>query len=196
MTDIDIDFADPDAALAGVQHVRAILPHGVRQKHSTGVYFHDIPAHPLDGMAVWDHKEAGRRGYFKIDFLHNTIYDHIRDEAHLQRLLDTEPPWEAFEDPLIVQQLAQINKPHAVAVVCAIKPKCIEDLAVCVALIRPGKRHLIGRSRPEIDREIWQPPATGADDEEGDYVFKHSHAVAYAASIVVQLNLMLEQVDD
>lgn len=190
MTDIDIDFADPEAALDGVRHVRAVN-RGGRQKHISGVYFHDIPVDPLDGLAVWEHKEAERRGYFKIDLLHNTIYHDIRDEAHLQRLLDTEPPWEAFDDPYVVEQLAQIGN-HFTAVK-AIKPRCIEDLAVCVAIIRKGKKHLLGRSRQEIDREIWLPPAVQTDDP--GYAYKRPHALAYAASIVVQLNLMLEQVD-
>jgi hypothetical protein len=190
MTDIDIDFADPEAALHGVQHVRATLRE-TRQKHNTAVYFHDIPVDPLDGMAVWDHKEAARRGFFKIDFLHNTIYHDIRDEAHLQRLLDTEPPWEAFEDRLVVEQLTQIG--NHFATVRTIKPKCIEDVAVCVAIIRKGKKHLIGRSRQEIDQEIWQPLPPS---DEPDYMYKRPHALAYAASIVVQLNLMLEQINE
>jgi hypothetical protein len=191
MTDIDIDFADVEAALDGVRHVRAVQG-DARQKHNSGIYFHDIPIDPLDGMAVWDHKEAARRGYFKIDFLHNTIYDDIRDETHLQRLQDTEPPWEAFEDRYVVERLAQIG--NWFHVVRMLKPQCLEDLAVCVAIIRKGKKHLIGRSRQEIDQQIWLPPPVSDDDP--DYVFKRSHALAYATSIVVQLNLMLEQVDD
>lgn len=179
--DIDIDFADRKQALADLDHVRAALK-GERAPHNSAVYFQDIPADPLDGMAVWDYKEAEAKGYFKVDFLNNSIYKGVRDETHLVQLLTREPAWESFEDRLIVERLAHLSRHFDV--VRQIKPRSIIDLAVCLAIIRPGKTHLIGRRRAEIDREIWIKPQTD------DYHFKRSHAIAYAASIVVQLNLL------
>ncbi len=64
----------------------------------------------------------------------------------------------------------------------------MSDLALCLALIRPGKRHLVGRPRAEIEADIWTP------DTEG-YQFKRSHAFAYALSLAVQMNLMSEALE-
>jgi len=60
-------------------------------------------------------------------------------------------------------------------------------LAMVLALIRPGKRHLVGYEWPIVEADIW----TNTDGEEG-YVFKKAHAVSYAHVVVVQLNLLLE----
>ena len=181
MTDIDIDFAQRARVVASLPCIPAALHD--RRPHPSGVYFQDIPRHPLDGMAVWEHRHAADLGYFKIDFLSTTIYDGVRDESHLVTLLTTEPKWDAFDDPMIVNQLAHLKGNFAF--VQAIRPRSIEDLAICLALIRPGKRHLINKSRADIDAELW----TKTDE----YHFKRSHAIAYAAAIVVQLNLLYER---
>lgn len=185
-TDIDIDFADRQKALEGLPHVQAVMVterHGV-QRHASGVYFQNIPVDPLTGLAAYDYETAADLGYFKIDFLNNRIYQGVRDEAHLLALMAAEPPWECFEDREIVESLAHLHAHFGT--VQAVRPRSIEDLAVVLALIRPGKKHLVGRPREEIDREIW------AKDESG-YAYKRSHAISYAMSIVVQLNLMVEE---
>ena len=93
MTDIDIDFADPTAALVGLRHVAAVVQkQDGRNSHGSGVYFQDIPVDPLDGMAAWEYKTAAERGYFKFDFLPNKIYQGLRDETHLLAMMQ-EPPW-------------------------------------------------------------------------------------------------------
>jgi len=182
-TDIDIDFADRDLALEGLQHVAAAEIRDTRRlRHLSGVYFHDIPVDPFDGLAVWDYQTATAKGYFKVDFLNNTVYRGVRDEAHLIKLLATEPPWNAFDEPDIVGNLVHIH--GYFDIVQMIRPRSIMDLAICIALPRPGKRYLIGRSRAEIVLDIWKPTEK--------YYFKKSHAVSFGASIVVQLNLMIE----
>lgn len=180
MTDIDIDLGDPQAALDGLHYVFAVDRN--RRRHPSGVYFQNIPSDPLDQMAVWDHRVAEQKGYFKIDLLHSSIYDHVRDEAHLDALLATDPPWALFADPAIVKQLAHIGRYYDI--VRTIQPQSIADLAVVIALIRPGKRHLVGRPRGEIDQEIWRPTER--------FYYKQAHATSYAAAIVVQLNLLIE----
>ena len=188
MTDIDIDFADPRAALSGVRHVAATtLEQGRRQAHISGVYFQDIPTDPLDGMAAWEYREAEQRGFFKIDFLSRPFYKNVRDEAHLVTLLTTEPPWDRLLEPAVVAKLDQIHS-HS-DIIQKIEPRSVPELAVCIALIRPGKRHLIKRPRFEILRDIWVPNPTD------NYTFKRSHAIAYAALIVVQINLLVERGD-
>jgi hypothetical protein len=184
MTDIDIDFIDRAAALDGLRHVAAVIhQQDGRAQHTSGVYFQDIPVDPLDGMAAWDFREAAEHGYFKVDFLVNQIYVGVRDETHLDALLATEPPWHVFNDRAVVSALAHISEHYNI--VRTIQPKSIEDLAVCLALIRPGKRYLIGKPRDEIDREIWTKTIK--------FYFKRSHAISYAAAIIVQLNLLIEK---
>jgi hypothetical protein len=184
MTDIDIDFADRTPALAGLRWVAAVQRRNAhRERHVSGVYFQDIPIDPLDGMAVWDYEDAADRGYFKIDCLNNLIYTGVRDEAHLIDLLVRDPPWDAFADRDIVAALAHIGGHHEIARM--IRPRSIIDLAICIALIRPGKRHLVGCSRETIDKEVWIRTEK--------YYYKKAHAVAFATAIVVQLNLLVEQ---
>lgn len=181
MTDIDIDVMQRSRVADSLSAVPAALTS--RQPHNSGLYFQDIPCDPLDGLAVWDYAQAANLGYFKIDLLPCNLYEGVRNEEHLVDLLVRDPPWHALEDPAVVNKLAHINGHFAE--VQAIRPCSIEDLAVCLAIIRPGKRHLRGRSRVEIDREIWLPTS--------EFAFKKSHSIAYAAAIVVQLNLLDER---
>lgn len=185
MPDIDIDFADRDRALDGLPHVPAtMVGRNGRTRHPTGVYFQNAPIHPMDGLCAFPHDAAGELGYFKIDLLNNSIYAGVRDEEHLRELLDREVSWDLLEEPEVVASLAHIR--NHFDIVQAVRPQSIEDLAVVLALVRPGKRHLVGRSRAQIDAEIWAPAVDDA------FTFKKAHAIAYAASIVVQLNLLIE----
>jgi hypothetical protein len=67
-------------------------------------------------------------------------------------------------------------------------PTSIEQLAAVLAMIRPAKRHLIGKPWTTVMSEVWIKP------ENNDYYFKKSHATAYAAAIVVQMNLICESI--
>lgn len=183
-TDIDIDFADRTKALKGLWYVpAAMISRGERQQHNSGVYFQDIPIDPFDHLAVYEYHDAAERGFFKLDFLPNYLYEGIRDEAHLLALHQREPIWELLEDREFVGMLAHISEHFDT--VQTIKPKSVIDLAVCLAILRPGKKHLLNSDRALIDAEIWKPTT--------DYHFKKSHAVAYACSLVVQINLIVEQ---
>lgn len=175
-------------ALMGLMHVPASMEarsgetYGEHRRHPTGVYFQNIPTDPLTAYASLPYEEAADRGYFKIDFLNNSIYNGVRDEDHLIELLNREPPWDFFDEADIVGMLAHIH--NSFGVVSMIRPRSIEDLAVILALQRPGKRHLLTAPRAEIDASIWE-----ATDK---FNFKRAHAIAYAVSIVVQLNLIVE----
>jgi hypothetical protein len=182
-TDIDIDFADRDSALVGMLHVPASkVANGKRSRHPTGVYFQDVPIDPITGQCALDFNDAGDKGYFKIDFLNNTIYSGVRDENHLIELMK-DPNWDLFLDINYVSRLAHIHGEFEL--VSKFMPISVEDLATIIALIRPAKRHLINKPRHEIMSEIWAQSSDG-------YQYKRSHAIAYAMSIVVQLNLLCE----
>lgn len=185
-TDIDIDFKDRNAALSALPHISASMVHqGKSARHNTGVYFQNIPIDPLTDHASIPYARAEDLGYFKIDFINNTVYADIKDSEHLDALMEMEPAWELLDDPDVVSMLVHIHSHFDI--VTAIKPKSVEDLSVVLALIRPGKRHLLGKSRAEIDANIWTVPS------DGSYHFKKSHSYAYAVSIVVQLNAIVER---
>lgn len=186
-TDIDIDFINRDDILRFIKHIPASTRHeNVMKKHNSGVYFQEIPHDQRTGIASIDFREAEDRGYFKVDFLNNSLYKGIVDDEHLQRLVDTEPMWELFEEEDVISQLAHVR--NHFDTVSLLKPKSILQLAAVLALIRPAKKHLIRQGWTKIDSEVWVKP----DDETG-YFFKKSHAVSYALAVVVQLNLIVEQ---
>lgn len=187
MPDIDIDFFDRTQALEKFKHVTAaIKEEDAFKKHNTGIYCTSIPHNPLTGLSTIDYKEAEDRGYFKIDFLNVSIYKDVRDEEHLKQLMETEPLWDLLEQQEFTDLLFHVNG-HS-GLMKQMKPRSIEELAMCIALIRPAKRHLIGKTWTEIGAEIWTKPTNG------DYYFKKAHAIAYAHVIVVQMNLICESV--
>lgn len=183
-TDIDIDVQDRDKVLASFKHIRALTKTDVL--HNVGVYIQDIPYDPMNNAASIDFREAEEMGFFKIDILYNSVYDDVKDEAHLDRLMNAETDWTMLHDEKVVLRLAQIRDYSKF--IRAMKPGSVTELAMAIALIRPAKKHLIGKTWNDIKDEIWLKP------EDDEYYFKKSHAIAFALSIVVQLNLIKEEV--
>jgi DNA polymerase III alpha subunit len=182
--DIDIDFADRNSVLEIVQHIPASLD-GTK-RHNTGVYCHEIPVNPLTGTASIDYKTAESRGYFKIDFLNVGVYKDVRDNDHLESLMNTEPLWDLLEQDEFVDLLFHVNG-HG-SILRQMKPKNVEQLAAVLAMIRPAKRHLIGQDWDTVMKEIWVKPV---NDE---YYFKKSHSLSYAMVVVVHMNLICESI--
>ncbi len=180
MPDIDIDFADRSIILSKLKHRIAKL--NSNKKHNTGVYFTEIPNNPVDNMSTVDYKSADSRGYFKLDFLNVSLYQAIKDENHLNTLLQKEPLWELLEHQDFVKQLFHVGE-HS-TILKKMKPKSVEELAMILAMIRPGKRHLLGKNWTEISETVWIRP------ESGEYYFKKAHAIAYAVAITVQMNFL------
>jgi hypothetical protein len=185
--DIDIDFPDRRQVLDIIRHIPARLEDG--KKHNTGVYCHSIPYNPITDTASIDYKSAETRGYFKIDFLNVSAYNGVKDEAHLVQLLNTEPLWDLLYEKDVCDQLFHVNGYHNL--LAELRPTSIVELATVLAMIRPGKKHLIPVCKEKgfnaIDNEIW----TKTEDA---YFFKKAHAVSYASVIVVQLNLLCERI--
>lgn len=185
MPDIDIDFFDRSKALELFEHTVASRLEGSNLKpHNTGVYVTEIPATPFDNLSTIDYKTAEERGYFKIDFLNVGIYKGVRNEEHLAQLMEAEPLWDLLEQDDFTDLLFHVNGYGNL--LRQMKPTSVEELAMLLALIRPAKRHLIGKTWTEIGAEIWTKPT---NDE---YYFKKAHAVSYAMAIVVQMNLICE----
>lgn len=186
--DVDIDFADREQILKLVEHIPAMQKDGLKErKHNTGVYFHHVPTNPFTGLSTLDYKQAESAGWFKIDLLNVGIYNNFSSNEQIDDLLSKEPIWELLEHREIIQQLFHIHN-HSDTVI-RMKPRSIEQLAMVLAVIRPGKKHLIGRKWADIEQEVW----TKTDDV---YSFKRSHAIGYAAAIVLQLNHLAYGIDN
>ena len=184
---IDIDFADRTHILEKITHISAsIQDDTVNKKHNTGIYCTNIPHNPFTGISTIDYKEAEERGYFKIDLLNVSVYKDIRNEEHLIELMNTEPLWDLLQDDQFVSMLFHLNG-HG-DVLRKTCPTSVEQLAAVLAMIRPGKRYLIGKDWTTVMNEIWIKPETD------EYYFKKAHAIAYAMAIVVQMNLICEKI--
>jgi len=185
--DVDIDMANREDFLRLVNHTPASIKHedGTYSKHNTGVYFQTIPSFPLEGFSSIEYETAEEDGWFKVDVLNNGIYKDVRDEAHITELMNIEPLWDLLEHEEFVSQLFHIS--NYSNILAQYKPTSVEQLAMILAIIRPGKKHLIGKSWNEITKQVWVKPT------DGSYYFKHSHAIAYALAIVVQMNLICEK---
>jgi hypothetical protein len=186
VTDIDIDVPDRDRVLKLFRHAVASNRTGnTVKKHNTGVYFHPVPTDPFTGLCSIDYTEAEALGYFKIDVLNVGIYKGVRDEAHMVALLDQEPVWELLAEQEFCDMVFHMRGHHSICK--QMQPRDLEQLAAVLAMIRPAKRHLVGRSWDQVMREIWTPPT------DGGYYFKKSHSFSYAMAVVLHMNLLTEQ---
>jgi len=183
MPDIDIDFADRDIVLSKIQHRVARLDTG--KKHNTGVYVTEIPCNPIDNISTIDYKTAEDRGYFKLDFLNVSIYQDVKNEEHLQQLMEKEPQWDLLQHDDFTDLIFHISG-HG-EILRKTKPTNVEQLAAVLAMIRPAKRHLVNETWPTILEKVWVAPT----DE--SYYFKKAHAISYAMAVVVHMNLVCEK---
>ena len=188
--DIDIDFANREDILSKIPHVVAgRIDRGEYKHHNTGVYLQNMPVNPLNGLATIDYETAEQRGYFKIDFLNVNAYQGVKNEEHIKQLLSIEPLWDLMYEKDVCDQLFHVNGYHNL--LAHLKPTSILELATVLALIRPGKKHLVPvcveKGFQAIQDEVW------IKTDEG-YSFKKSHAIGYAHVIVMQLNLICERI--
>lgn len=184
--DIDIDLADRDKLLQLIRAIPARQQHqGQVRRHNSGVYVTDIPYDPVNQCAAIDYETAEQRGYFKIDLLHMSVYDLIRDPEHYQRMLQADPPWtRLWEDPAWASQLVHVG--NYTSLLATMRPDSITRMAAFISIIRPGKAHLQGKPWDEVFRSVWD-----GDDSRG-YTFKKSHAISYAALVALHMNILAE----
>lgn len=186
--DIDIDCGDRDKILKHIKHIpAAMLRVSPPRKHTTGIYVGPVPYDPLSGAASIDYTDAESRSYYKIDLLNVHLYNSVTSEEHLEHLL-REPDWSMLKQKSVVQRLMHINNHWENLQRMAEPIDSIPKLAMFIALIRPGKKHLIGKSWDTIEQNIWTPDGEG-------YTFKRSHSHAYAHLIVVNMNLISDGLD-
>jgi hypothetical protein len=181
--DIDIDFASRDNALKYLKYTSASMTkNGVLSKHNTGIYVTEIPSNPYN-LATLDYITAEQRGYFKIDFLNVHVYEKVTSEEHLVRLMNTEPPWEKLLQREFCEQVVHIGNHYSTIVNLSEPVNSIIRLAMLLALIRPGKKHLIGKTWSEIEKTIW-------DKTEDGYAFHKAHAIGYSHLVAIHMNIL------
>ena len=187
-SDIDIDFGDRTQALQLLKHTPASINRdGTWVPHNTGVYVTDIPMDPFTGRSSIDYESAEDRGYMKLDFLNVSLYTQIKSEQHLQELIAQEPQWDLLYDQAFCSQLIHIGNHYDTLIKMPEAVNSIARMAMFLAIIRPAKRHLIGKPWREVAETIW-------DKNDEGYQFKKSHAVAYAHLVAVNMNLLCEKI--
>lgn len=185
-SDIDIDFADRSQVLKHIEHIPSAM-RNVKpiRKHATGVHVTKIPFDPINKMSSIDYSEAEKRGYIKLDFLNVHVYSSVRSEQHLINLM-RDPNWEKLKKRDFVEKLIHLNNQFDNIQKMPEPIDSIPKLAMFLAVIRPGKKHLLGKTWNEVSKTIWEK-------EENGYSFKKSHSYSYAHLVVVNMNLLEEE---
>ena len=184
--DIDIDVPpsfNPEKLFPWTR--AAVVRDGELTQHPCGVYPQSIPKDPVTGLSAVPYDAAEDLGYFKIDFLHLNVYQFFKTRQEIDELIAKEPDWTLLRLPSNHAKLFQLAN-HG-ELLMDLQPKSIEELADVLALIRPGKRSLVGlykKARGMARQALW------AHDEQNGYSFKKSHALGYAHVIVLQLHLI------
>lgn len=184
-SDIDIDFGDREKVLSLIDHIPAAMRKvNPMRKHATGVHVTEIPYDPVYGMSSLDYADAEKRGYLKLDLLNVHVYNMVRDEQHLIELM-REPDWSRLKNKDFVEKLIHLGNQYSTLRSMPEPIDSIPRLAMFLAIIRPGKKHLIGKSWKDVAKTVWDKGSDG-------YTFKKSHAIAYSHLVVVHMNLLEE----
>ena len=186
--DIDIDFADRDSVLKLIQYTPARqVVQGKVRRHNSGVYVTNIPYDPINECSALEYEQAEHRGYFKIDFLNMSVYQLVKDPAHYESMLTTEPPWEKlWKDTAWASQLAHVG--NYTDLLKSMQPTTIPQMAAFMSIIRPGKAHLQNQPWTAVFDSVWD-----GDDSKG-YTFKKSHSLSYAMLVKLHMNLLNQPV--
>lgn len=184
LPDIDIDFADRTHVLELFKHTPAKLK---TRKHNTGVYFHQVPSNPFTNICTVEHTDADELDFFKLDLLNLSIYKDVKDDDHLNQLMEREPIWELLAHEDFSDKVFHLSG-HS-KLLKLLKPTSVEHLAATLAIIRPAKRHLQDKGWSTIMDQVWVKPLR----DNKAYYFKKAHAISYAMVVVVHMNLLCEQ---
>jgi hypothetical protein len=182
--DIDIDLADREQLLQLIRAIPARQHHqGQVRRHNSGVYVTDIPVDPVNSCAAIDYETAEQLGYFKIDLLNMSVYQLIKSPEHYQEMLSKEPRWQRlWTDAEWTKQLVHVG--NYTELLDVMKPDSIPRMAAFISVIRPGKAHLQNKPWAEVFESVWD------GDSSRGFVFKHAHAIGYAALVALHMNLL------
>jgi len=187
--DIDIDLANREQLLKLIRAVPARQLHqGQVRRHNSGVYVTDIPYDPINECAAIDYEQAETLGYFKIDLLNMSVYQLIKSPEHYKEMTAKEPDWtRLWTDPEWSKQLVHVG--NYVDLLQSMRPDSIPRMAAFISIIRPGKAHLQNQSWPKVFETVWD-----GDSSQG-FIFKHAHAIGYAALVALHMNLLSQPVE-
>jgi hypothetical protein len=186
--DIDIDLADREQLMNLIKCTPARQLHQDQvRRHNSGVYVTDIPYDPVNSCSAIDYETAEQLGYFKIDLLNMSVYQLIQSPEHYEAMLSQEPNWpRLWTDAEWSKQLVHVG--NYTELLAAMKPDSIPRMAAFISIIRPGKAHLQNKPWAEVFETVWD-----GDDSKG-FVFKHAHAIGYAALVALHMNLLNQPV--
>jgi hypothetical protein len=187
--DIDIDVQsklDPKSIFEKIIPA-SIVENGKLKKHNVGVYFQTIPQDKQTGLSAITYKTAPEYDFFKIDIIHLRLLDYFENKEELREMMYKSPDWDMLMDERIVSNLFHLS--NSFDVVKKIKPKSIEQLADCLALIRPNKIKLIDKYIKQKDKTAIRKALYQKD---GPSDLRKSHAIPYAYLIIAQLNMIRE----
>lgn len=182
--DIDIDIS-PNTKIGEIFNwTRAsLVKNETLQPHPCGYYPQNIAVDAYTNLAAIPYAEAENAGYFKLDFLHLHFYQNFSSRHEIDRLLQLPPDWGLLQLPSVQEKLFQLAKHGDLLVEVA--PRDVDELADVMALIRPGKKVLLGLYKKD---KINTRKLLYAPDENG-FAFKRAHSYAYAMVVVLQLHL-------
>lgn len=184
--DIDIDtpsIFDPKSLFPNVVYA-SMINNGRFRKHPAGVYFQTVPTEPSQDVASVPYNIAPHFDLFKVDFLHLSLLDVFESKEQIRELMQKDPDWNLLSNEDVVGELFQLK--NHFDVLNWIQPQSVQELADCVALIRPGKRFLLDQYKVDplkARAELYKKPLPKG-------CFKKAHAIAYAFNIVLQLHMI------
>ena len=98
--------------------------------------------------------------------------------------MNLEPQWDRLYDKEFCRQVIHIGNHYDTLIAMPQAVNSIARMAMFLAVIRPAKRHLIGKNWDEVAKTVWD-----VDSSQG-YQFKKSHSIAYSHLVVVHMNLL------
>lgn len=159
--------------------------HEMVSAHPSGYYLETVPVDPITGLCSFDSSYGDSAGFQKVDLLSNSSYDMFESKEEVLKYAEMEPEWDLLLEEDVVQSLPHLAK-H-IDLLTRIQPRSIHDLADTLALIRPGKSHLIDsymKNKERVRKKLYK--------RSKDHYFKKSHAYSYAMMIICVLNKISE----
>lgn len=160
------------------------------QPHPSGVVIEDAPVDPVTELSCLHYTDCDRLGLYKVDLLTNNSYNIFKDQEEMNRYRDMEPDFSLLQVEAICTKLPHIGNHYDM--VKELKPSTISELADLLALMRPGKIHLIEdyanpNKKGTVIKNLYRESVNGM-------YFKKSHAIGYAVMIVTVMNKLKDMV--
>lgn len=152
--------------------------------HPSGIYPQNISIDPVTGLSAIPYEQAEELGYVKLDLLNLNVYSKFKSRQEVLDFASKEPDWSLLQLPSNHEKLFQLSN-HG-ELLLKLKPSSIIELADVLALIRPGKKQLLGlyqNNKHDARKMLYDTSKKG-------FSFKKSHAISYALVIVLQLHLI------